>query len=71
MDEEQTQTLACLLRYAKEHYGEGKNDVRTVVNALTRLLSQKGLAGICDAGSVPSGMAMPRVQEIFACFNRY
>lgn len=71
VDEEQTQTLACLLRYAKEHYGEGKNDVRTVVNALTRLLSQKGLAGICDAGSVPSGMAMPRVQEIFACFNRY
>ena len=71
VDEEQTQTLACLLRYAKEHYGEGKNDVRTVVNALSRLLQQKGLAGICDAGSVPSGMAMPRVQEIFACFNRY
>lgn len=71
VDEEQTQTLACLLRYAKEHYGEGKNDVRTVVSALSRLLQQKGLAGICDAGSVPSGMAMPRVQEIFACFNRY
>ena len=71
VDEEQTQTLACLLRYAKEHYGEGKNDVRSVVNALSRLLQQKGMAGICDGGNVPSGMAMPRVQEIFSCFNRY
>ena len=31
VDEEQTQTLAYLLRYAKEHYGEGKNDVGSVV----------------------------------------
>lgn len=43
----------------------------SVVKALDRLLKTKGLAGICDAGNVPSGLAMPRVQEIFACFNRY
>lgn len=71
VDEEQTQTLAYLLRYAKEHYGEGKNDVSSVVKALERILKTKGLAGICDSGNVPSGLAMPRVQEIFACFNRY
>ena len=71
VDEEQTQTLAYLLRYAKEHYGEGKNDVSSVVKALERILKAKGLAGICDGGNVPSGLAMPRVQEIFACFNRY
>lgn len=71
VDEEQTQTLAYLLRYAKEHYGEGKNDVSSVVKALGRILKAKGLAGICDGGNVPSGLAMPRVQEIFACFNRY
>lgn len=71
VDEEQTQTLAYLLRYAKEHYGEGKNDVSSVVKALDRILKAKGLAGICDGGNVPSGLAMPRVQEIFACFNRY
>lgn len=71
VDEEQTQTLAYLLRYAKEHYGEGKNDVSSVVKALERILKAKGLAGICDSGNVPSGLAMPRVQEIFACFNRY
>ena len=71
VDEEQTQTLAYLLRYAKEHYGEGKNDVSSVVKALERILKTKGLTGICDSGNIPSGLAMPRVQEIFACFNRY
>lgn len=71
VDEEQTQTLAYLLRYAKEHYGDEKNDVTGVVKALENILITKGLAGICDKGNVPSGLAIPRVQEIFACFNRY
>ena len=71
VDEEQTQTLAYLLRYAKEHYGDGTNDVTGVVKALDNILKTKGLAGICDKGNVPSGLAMPRAQEIFACFNRY
>lgn len=72
VDEEQTQTLAYLLRYAKEHYGDQKNiDVYSVVKALENILKTKGLSGICDKSRVPSGLAMPRVQEIFACFNRY
>lgn len=71
VDEEQTQTLAYLLRYAKEHYGDKKTDIVSVVKALENILSTKGLSGICDKGNVPSGLAMPRVQEIFACFNRY
>ena len=91
VDEEQTQTLAYLLRYAKENYGDGKkiensfqtielmsakadngcNDVKSIVKTLEHILKTKGLSGICDKGNVPSGLAMPRVQEIFACFNRY
>ncbi|MCM1425341.1 MAG: ABC-ATPase domain-containing protein [Eubacterium sp.] len=71
VDEEQTQTLAYLLRYAKEHYAESESDVKSIVKALENILRTKGLAGICDKGNVPSGLAMPRVQEIFACFNRY
>ncbi|MCM1038557.1 MAG: ABC-ATPase domain-containing protein [Ruminococcus sp.] len=71
VDEEQTQTLAYLLRYAKEHYGDQKNDIKGIVKALENILITKGLAGICDKDNVPSGLAMPRVQEIFACFNRY
>ncbi len=71
VDEEQTQTLAYLLRYAKENYGESKADIVSIVKALENILSTKGLAGICDRGNVPSGLAMPRIQEIFGCFNRY
>lgn len=71
VDEEQTQTLAYLLRYAKENFKDGKKDVKSVVKALENILKTKGLSGICDKGNVPSGLAMPRVQEIFACFNRY
>ncbi|MDE7282476.1 MAG: isopentenyl-diphosphate delta-isomerase, partial [Lachnospiraceae bacterium] len=77
VDEEQTQTLAYLLRYAKEHYADMQteknrgNDIVSIVRALENILNTKGFAGICDKGNVPSGLAMPRVQEIFACFNRY
>ena len=71
VDEEQTQTLAYLLRYAKEQNGDGNKPLAAVVKELEQLLSTKGLAGICDGGKVFSGLAMPRVQEIFACFNRY
>ncbi|MDE7277854.1 MAG: isopentenyl-diphosphate delta-isomerase, partial [Lachnospiraceae bacterium] len=71
VDEEQTQTLAYLLRYAKENYGDKNTDITSIVKALENILKTKGLAGICDKGNVPSGLAMPRVQEIFACFNRY
>jgi len=71
VDEEQTQALAYLLRYAKEHYGAQQTDVKSVAEALARILETKGLAGICDGRDVPSGLARPRVQEIYACLNRY
>ena len=70
VDGEQTQALAYLLRFAKENFGGRKTDVKSVVEALERVLEAKGLAGICGE-RVPAGLAMPRVQEIFACFNRY
>ena len=70
VDEEQTQALAVLLRYAKENFGTAGAGVRSVADALVQLLEQKGLAGACGR-DVPSGLAMPRVQEIFACLNRY
>lgn len=70
VDGEQTQALACLLRCAKENYGGSNAPLRSIVDALVQILERKGLAGICGK-DVPSGLAMPRIQEIFACFNRY
>lgn len=69
VDGEQTQTLAYLTRYAREHFENCDNNISELVKALVELLETKGFRGLCG-DEVPSGLAMPRVQEIFACFNR-
>ena len=48
----------------------GGRSVREVVDQVERILETEGLAGICGDRTVPSGLAMPRRQEIFACLNR-
>ena len=71
VDAEQTQALACILRYVKERWGGRQMCVRELVDQVQRTLDTEGLAGICGDRVVPSGLAMPRRQEIFACLNRY
>ena len=71
VDREQTNALAYLLRYAKEHYGRQEAELDRVVEALVRQIQTKGLASVCDSAYVPSGLAMPRIQEIYGCFSRY
>ena len=71
VDREQTNALAYLLRYAKEHYGQQEAELDRVVEALVRQIQTKGLASVCDSAYVPSGLAMPRIQEIYGCFSRY
>ena len=66
---EQTAAMAYMLRYAKEHYQN--RDIDSVVQALTTQIREKGLASVCDSSYVPAGLALPRVQEIYGCFNRY
>lgn len=69
MDGEQTQTLAQMVRYARENLAG--LPVPEVVARLMALVEEKGLGAVCGEKAVPAGLAMPRVQEIFACFNRY
>ncbi len=71
VDREQTNALAYLLRYAKEHYGQQNVQISSLVDALMRQIRTKGLSSVCDSAYVPSGLAMPRIQEIYGCFNRY
>lgn len=71
VDREQTNALAYLLRYAKEHYGQQNAQINSLVDALMRQIRTKGLASVCDSAYVPAGLAMPRIQEIYGCFNRY
>ena len=70
VDGEQTQALACILRYIRERWTGQQVNVREVVDQVERILETEGLAGICGDRTVPSGLAMPRRQEIFACLNR-
>lgn len=69
VDGGQTQALAYMVRYAREHLA-GRS-VDEVAAALLRLIEEKGLGAVCGGNVIPAGVTLPRVQEIFACFNRY
>lgn len=69
-DSEQTSALAYLLRYGTEQLMDGKHTVRQVAERLFSLLEQKGWEAFCGP-YVPCGLAKPRIQEVYACLNRY
>ncbi|MCD8083686.1 MAG: ABC-ATPase domain-containing protein, partial [Clostridiales bacterium] len=69
-DQEQTQALAYLLRYALERVVDGRRNTRQIVKALSDIWEQKGWEAFCQS-YVPCGLAKPRLQELFACLNRY
>ena len=70
-DMEQLTTLGYLLKYAEIHLFDGKKSLQQVIDSMMRLMEEKGLAEICESSYLPAGLALPRKQEIFACFNRY
>lgn len=70
-DSEQLAALSYLLKYAELHLFDGKKNLKDVVEQLEQKLMTEGLAAVCESSYVPTGLAMPRKQEIFACINRY
>ena len=71
VDPEQVITLGYLLAYAQQNLFNGKDNLQRVIDRLLEQVEKKGLAGVAPGEYLPAGMAMPRRQEIFACFNRY
>lgn len=69
-DSEQAVTLGHLLAYAESSLFHGTMTIQEAVDILMELLERKG-PGAVVGGGIPSGLAMPRRQEIFACINRY
>ena len=69
VDGGQTQALAYMVRYAREHLA-GRS-VDEIAAALLQLIEEKGLGAVCGGNVIPAGVTLPRLQEIFACFNRY
>ena len=41
------------------------------IEQVENVLDKKGLAGVCERNTVPGNLARPRIQEIYACMNRY
>ena len=71
IDTEQTAALSLLLKYAVEHLIDGKRTLSEIAELLNTRLKQQGLSFLSGNSEIACGYAMPRLQEIYACFNRY
>lgn len=69
-DTEQIAALGYLLKYAGLHLVDGKCAMTEIVDLLEQKIGRDGLAALADDGYLPVNLALPRRQEIFACFNR-
>lgn len=71
IDTEQTNALAQMLRYCVEHQLLERHTIADTVSLLQTEITKGGLSAIGDTSYAAMGLCMPRVQEIFACLNRY
>ncbi len=71
IDSEQTNSLAQMLRYCVEHQLLERYTLKDTVAMLLKEIQKGGLAAVGDSSYAACGFSMPRIQEIFACLNRY
>ena len=70
-DSEQVTALGYCVKYAQRHLLDGRHTLQEVVAMLEEKIEQESLAALCESTSSVANLARPRVQEMFACFNRY
>ena len=70
-DSEQTAALAQMMRYCLEKGLLERCTVQETVATLLKAYEADGLSVFSDASYAAMGLAMPRVQEIYACLNRF
>lgn len=70
-DAEQTVMLGYMLKYILQNAAGQKKTMQELVDHIFAIVRQKGMKGIYGGRYLPTGLAMPRRQEVFACFNRY
>lgn len=71
VDSEQLNTLGRIVRFLEEEIFDGKKTLGQAVEQAEKLLDKRGPAGMCEGNIVPGNLARPRIQEIYACMNRY
>lgn len=70
-DHEQVTSLGYIMKYAEENIINNSKTLREVVSEILSNISNKGLLSISSVNYGLGCLAMPREQEIVACFNRY
>lgn len=70
-DTEQVVMLGYMLKYVLQNMSDGKHSLQEIVNGIFDTIDQDGMAKIYGGRYLPTGLAMPRRQEVFACLNRY
>lgn len=70
VDSEQTAALARILRKILEQTERGAADAGRLAEMVENLLARQGLAALADSSAVPP-MAQVRIQDIYACMNRF
>ena len=71
VDSEQLNTLGQIVRFLEEEIFDGRKTLGQAIEQVENVLDKKGLAGVCERNTVPGNLARPRIQEIYACMNRY
>ena len=71
LDSEQLNTLGQIVRFLEEEIFDGRKTLGQAIEQVENILDKKGLAGVCEGNTVPGNLARPRIQEIYACMNRY
>ncbi len=70
VDAEQAAMLAQLTKLARERFANQTVPLADIIAFLTKQLQKEGFACASPAGYVTGHLAMPRIQEIYACLNR-
>lgn len=70
-DPEQLTCLGQILRHAEEHVLDGKKTIQEIVEEITEQIVKRGFGAVCEGGTIPGNLALPRKQEIYAAFDRY
>ena len=70
-DSEQIAALGYMVKYASRHLINGKRSLTVIADELEKKVRKDGLASLGEEGYLPINLALPRKQEILACFNRF
>ena len=70
LDPEQVTALAYLLRFGLEQALDGKKTVQEAVGLIWGQWEKEGWNPFCSS-YIPCGLAKPRLQELFACIDRF